>query len=92
MTYASCYGPEQSGPEFEQWIGSPGFTVTYQDIDPETLALVRDYQSRIRAETPDWTSRLEFDPTRKRIRIHVYPQGSVVSSLFRRPLPYAFGK
>lgn len=75
-------------PRVEPFGPSGGFTVVYFDCDQETLGEIRQYQQRVRAETPHWMSRLDFDGHHNRCKLHVFPLNALPHAMFWRPNRY----
>ena len=68
--------PSFSVPTLEL-IGPNGeMELTYDASDPQTLPMLRAYQSKVRETTPDWTTQFVFNAADNKYRLFVFPISS----------------
>jgi hypothetical protein len=80
--------PDKKRPRVEPFGPEGGVTVTYPDCDSRTLAALRQYQSVVKKQSPQWMSRLDFDAVNRVCTLHVFPVRALPYAFFQRPQRY----
>lgn len=77
-----------SAPRVEPFGPQGGFTVVYHQCDGATLEQIRLYQGAVRAQSPEWVTRLDFDGSAQTCRLHVFPLTALPYAHFWKPNRY----